>query len=65
MSQFPVVTLLTIVRASGEWAAVEIKMRGDQVVSREVLEQSRDHRHAWQAFCDAADAKFRKAKEAS
>lgn len=58
MREPPIVRLLTIVRHAGEFAAVEISMRGDEVISREILEQSPDSKEAWVAFQEAAARRF-------
>lgn len=62
MREPALVRLLTIVRYGGEFAAVEVTMRGDEVLSREVLEQSPESEEAWAAFLAAA-MKFRRRTE--
>ncbi len=40
MSELPVVSLFTIVRYQGEFALVEVRMQGDEILSRDVLDTS-------------------------
>lgn len=56
--ELPVVTLLTLHRYAGEYAVIEVRMQGDEVLSREVLEQSRRFETVWESFKEESALRF-------
>jgi hypothetical protein len=54
----PVVCLFTIVRYGGEYAVVEVRMQGDRVLSREVVDQNRRLEGVWQGFIETTALRF-------
>lgn len=62
MTEPPVVALYTVIRFAGEYAVVEVRMQGDEVLSREVLDRGASAQEVWAVFYDAAARKFLKNK---
>ncbi len=58
--ELPVVAFLSVVRHGGEYAVIEIRMQGDEILSREVLEQDHQFSAVWEAFREAAALRFGK-----
>lgn len=54
----PVVSLYNVARFSGDFGLVEVRMQGDKVLSREVLELSPILSEIREAFRVATDKKF-------
>lgn len=60
MRELPVVAFLSIVRHAGEYALVELRMQGDELVSRDIIEQSHQFGAVWDAFKEAAATRYGK-----